>query len=644
MERLEDRQCPSVVLLVSNEPNNNVERFDGTTGQLIDTFVTSGSGGLQSPRGLAYGPDGNLYVSKNTTPGSVLRYDGTTGAFLNSFAVGGGLSAAHGLVFGPDGNFYVCGLFNAAVLRYDGMTGDFIDDFASGGGLSLPHDLTFGPDGNLYVTSIGTNSVKRYNGTTGAFMDDFVAPQSGGLYGPRGLVFGPDGNLYVSEQFGSQRILRYDGHTGNFIDVFIPTGSGGLAQPIGLAFGPDGNLYVSSNNGTGQILRYDGTTGAFIDVFASEQESAGPTFILFHDTSGVPSFRVSAPSSVQAGTPFDVTVTAEDSNGHQAYGYTGTVHFTSADPYGATLPDDCTFTAADQGQHSFTGETTLYTTGTRDITVTDTATGVTGSALVEVASAPATSLAVTAPDTVTAGMPFDVTVTAVDPYGNTDANYQGTVTFSTTDPDPGVMLPANYPFTGNDAGVHTFPGGATLETVGTWDITAMDLANGLTGTATVTVTNPPGPHRNTFGGRICWWVVRPDRGSGGRRPFLSGINCRARRRCAPGSGSYTAARVGRAIRNRAWSACPKGSPFLPTANRHAPAGLRCCIRGVQRSPCELVGRGLGALRGFPAVGKQVPPAVTKDRHRPGMVPALGLRAGTSSPRVYRRPSLTRRFP
>jgi hypothetical protein len=142
---------------------------------------------------------------------------------------------------------------------------------------------------------------------------------------------------------------------------------------------------------------------------------------------------------------------------------------------------------------------TLYTAGIWDVTATNPTDGITGSATVQVTPAAATGLVVTGPDIVTAGMPFDLTVTAVDPYGNIDTNYQGTVTFSTTDPDPSVMLPADYPFTVDDAGVHTFPGAATLYTVGTWDITAMDLANGLTGTATITVsTNPPRPHRNTF--------------------------------------------------------------------------------------------------------------------------------------------------
>jgi hypothetical protein len=55
-----------------------------------------------------------------------------------------------------------------------------------------------------------------------------------------------------------------------------------------------------------------------------------------------------------------------------------------------------------------------------------------------------------------------MTITALDSYGNIDTAYQGTVTFSTTDPDSGVVLPADYTFTtgdGGDNGRHTFSGG-----------------------------------------------------------------------------------------------------------------------------------------------------------------------------------------
>ena len=78
----------------------------------------------------------------------------------------------------------------------------------------------------------------------------------------------------------------------------------------------------------------------------------------------------------------------------------------------------------------------------------------------------------------------------MDPYGNTAVNYQGTVTFSTSDTDAGVVLPADDTFTAADAGVHTFSGAVTLITPGDQTITATDTASGITRTATVTVVPP----------------------------------------------------------------------------------------------------------------------------------------------------------
>ena len=95
--------------------------------------------------------------------------------------------------------------------------------------------------------------------------------------------------------------------------------------------------------------------------------------------------------------------------------------------------------------------------------------------------------AVAAPASVSSGAPFDVTVTALDPYGNTASNYQGTLTFSTSDTDPGIVLPADYTFTAADAGVHTFSGGFTLSTPGDQTITATDTVSGITHTVTVAV-------------------------------------------------------------------------------------------------------------------------------------------------------------
>ena len=74
-----------------------VDRFDGTTGAYLGKFVTddlSQNGGLKNPQGIVFGPDGkgdgklDLYVAssfKDSSNNDVKRYDGTTGQFRDTF-------------------------------------------------------------------------------------------------------------------------------------------------------------------------------------------------------------------------------------------------------------------------------------------------------------------------------------------------------------------------------------------------------------------------------------------------------------------------------------------------------------------------------------------------------------------------------
>src|SRR5262249_17302546 len=129
---------------------------------------------------------------------------------------------------------------------------------------------------------------------------------------------------------------------------------------------------------------------------------------------GASTLTVSAPGSATAGTAFSVSVTAFDQYGNQATGYTDAVHFTGGGA-GATLPSDYTFADGDNGTHTF-NSVPLTAAGSRTITVTDTVTGsITGtSGSITVSPAGASTLAVTAPASTTAGSAFSVTVTALD--------------------------------------------------------------------------------------------------------------------------------------------------------------------------------------------------------------------------------------
>src|SRR5205807_3872018 len=70
-----------------------------------------------------------------------------------------------------------------------------------------------------------------------------------------------------------------------------------------------------------------------------------------------------------AGVAHNITGTLFDAFGNVATGYRGIVHFTSTDAQ-ATVPANYTYTAADNGVHTFSA--TLKTVGTRSITETDT--------------------------------------------------------------------------------------------------------------------------------------------------------------------------------------------------------------------------------------------------------------------------------
>ena len=275
--------------LVANTRGNNVLQFDSATGELISEFVTSGLGGLSDPDTLLFGSDVNgdrqsdLYISSGAEPGvsSILRYDGTNGDFIDVF-VGddpntdadetSGLVRPYGIAFSPDGDLYVASFLSDQILRYDGETGNFINVFDVGdgepGGLNGPNGLLF-IDDSLYVTTQGSRAT--VDPDTGEIFPDFSAglpsqilrydslevgaeptvfatpepsPDSLDFVSLLGLELGSDGDLYVSD-FAND-ILRYDLKTGELVDTLstnYTTDTPPSNNFIGsLAFAPDGDL------------------------------------------------------------------------------------------------------------------------------------------------------------------------------------------------------------------------------------------------------------------------------------------------------------------------------------------------------------------------------------------------------------------
>lgn len=237
---------PDGEFYVASAATGQVLRYDGRTGEFLGVFA-SGSG-LVDPAGIAFGgPDNDLFVSAGIPdegPGGnqILRFDGETGAFeavVDPENVGG-LNDPEGLAFGPNGLLYVNSAEDGEVLRYDPATNAFVDEFiaaTASGGLADPLDLAFGPGGDLFVSSAETSEVKRFEAATGAFLGNFVTAGAGGLDEAEGLAFGPNGNLFVVSELGNA-VLEFDRETGEFVGALVTPGLGGLGEPTFITFGP----------------------------------------------------------------------------------------------------------------------------------------------------------------------------------------------------------------------------------------------------------------------------------------------------------------------------------------------------------------------------------------------------------------------
>jgi len=247
-------------LLVSSRFNSHVLRFDAATGRFVGVFASGY--GMANPNGIAYGPDGNLYVGNGDQP-RVLKLDGQTGEFLGNFvttATRGGLANCRAIAFGPDGNLYVDSGANDVVLAYDGRTGAFLRVAAQGNGMDGPVGLTFGPDGNLYVGAALSNAVYVFD-PAGTFLRSFNC--SFNESNATGVLFDPEGHLFVAQSV-TNKVLAFDAESGA-CERIVAEG-GGLSIPIGMILAPDGNLLVGSF-GTNSVLKFDLETGEWLGAF-----------------------------------------------------------------------------------------------------------------------------------------------------------------------------------------------------------------------------------------------------------------------------------------------------------------------------------------------------------------------------------------
>ncbi len=214
-------------------PDGRVALYDVHSGQFLGNLTPAHFPGQFNPRGVVFGPDGDLYVSSfdttNPLVGYVVRFDPESGASAVVAANNGDgvdqpgeikdLHRPEGLVFGPDGRLYVTSFRAGAadtdkILVLDAHTGALRDEIPLdqvGQPRAFAQALEFGPEGRLFLPISGngpdTGSVRRYDVATHAYTV-FVAaggPLGQGWYltfgqtDPAALAYDPDHDRGVAE-------------------------------------------------------------------------------------------------------------------------------------------------------------------------------------------------------------------------------------------------------------------------------------------------------------------------------------------------------------------------------------------------------------------------------------------------------------
>jgi len=326
---------------------------------------------------------------------------------------------------------------------------------------------TYGPDGNAVPAQVSYHNSINSGGLVN--MDPlvyFVSPYSGSTLPSTADTLNA-GNVSNVSCTDPKHILANPLAAGSFTTSAGATG----ALQLAFTFAPSGSLYVPG-------------TAVCSATFAASSHapalSATHTFTITMLPATTSHFAVTAPATATAGTAFNtLTVTAQDASNNTVASYAGTVHFTSTDGF-AVLPANTTLT---NGVGTFNA--TLKTARSNEtITASDSVTpALTGtSAAIDVSSAAATHFVVNAPASETVGNAFAISVTAKDPYSNTDTNYAGTVHFTSS--DNAAVLPSDMSLT---FGVGT--PSVTLNTTGPQTVIATDTVNSsINGTSnTITV-------------------------------------------------------------------------------------------------------------------------------------------------------------
>jgi sugar lactone lactonase YvrE len=251
-----------------------------TPGSLDGTNTTAR---FNDPAGLAIAADGTVFVADNQN--HAIRRVGTNGVVTTLAGLPGTPGSADGtgstarfdsptgIAFGPDGALYVSDTGNHTVRRitlagvvttHAGSAGnaDFADGPATTARFNQPLGLAVAPDGTVFVADSGNHLIRviATNGTVSVLAgnpETFGSADGTGtnafFNSPVGLALAPDGTLFVSDanNFTIRRVTAdgvvttIAGAAGQDGSADGPAASARFGKPAELALAPNGTLYIA---------------------------------------------------------------------------------------------------------------------------------------------------------------------------------------------------------------------------------------------------------------------------------------------------------------------------------------------------------------------------------------------------------------